>query len=287
MSHDENEINDANDSKWTKRLDGLVEDLDLAEKKALEHQLKTDKPLEPVVPWVIELRVIGTPNIIRVPLGQRLMLGRDDVRKDIYPDIDLSPYNAQSLGVSRKHARLKMQDNRLTIEDLNSANGTYVNGRRVDIIPTRIRDGDQIRFGNLALQVHFVIQPHSDEDTLHGFEENLDIPKIGSGQRLLVLDDNKEVCAVVRMIAMKAGFQVFVSHTTQQALSLIDSGNIDGIFVELMLEENNGLDVVDYVRQHTSNRIPIVATTSGAGGYREGQALAKGVDILIDRKSVV
>ena len=282
MTHDDK---NTSDSSYTKRLDGIVEDLELAEQKERERQNSFDNPFEEsFIPWVIEFRVIGTPEIIRAPLGERLIIGREDIANDIYPEINLSPHNGQYLGVSRKHARIIMRDNRITVEDLSSANGTYVNGKHIDaLVPARLRDGDQIKLGNLSLQVHFVVQPHVDDDTMHGFKDNMDIPKIGKGHRLLILDDNKEVCAVIRMIALQADFKVNIAHDTAKALAYWGSGEIDAIIVELMLEDANGLDLVDYVRQNTSKRIPIIATTNNAGGYRENQARAKGVDDILEK----
>ena len=281
MTHNDKEMKDPGN---TTKLDGLLEDLELAEQKAKEHKNTFDNPFESFVPWVIEFRVIGTPEIIRAPIGERLTLGRDDSKNDIYPEIDLTPFKGQHLGVSRKHARILMKDNRITVEDLQSANGTYINGKHIGVSqPALLRDGDQLKLGNLSLQVHFVVQPHSEDDTMHGLEDNLDIPRIGDGQRLLILDDNKEVCAVIRLIALKAGFLVSIAHDTSKALSYWDSGEIDAIMVELMLEDSNSLDLVDYVRHNSNSHIPIIATTSTAGGYRENQARAKGVDDLLEK----
>lgn len=52
-------------------------------------------------------------------------------------------------GVSRKHARLVKEGNDLYIEDLNSANGTFVQGER--ITKQKLNDGDQIQFGPAAI----------------------------------------------------------------------------------------------------------------------------------------
>lgn len=48
--------------------------------------------------------------------------------------------------VSRRHAILRRRFGRYTLIDLESTNGTFVNGRRVDR-PIPIRPGDEIRFG--------------------------------------------------------------------------------------------------------------------------------------------
>jgi len=50
---------------------------------------------------------------------------------------------------SRRHARLVVKANSVTIEDLNSANGVYVNGTRIGKLET-LTDGDQIQIGSAA-----------------------------------------------------------------------------------------------------------------------------------------
>lgn len=52
-------------------------------------------------------------------------------------------------GVSRKHARVVQQNNQLWIEDLESANGTFVNEGRVD--RHLLRDGDKIQMGSTTI----------------------------------------------------------------------------------------------------------------------------------------
>jgi len=54
--------------------------------------------------------------------------------------------------VSRQHARITVAGVRLTITDLGSANGTYVNSRRIRQT-TILRDGDEIWVGDFQLQV--------------------------------------------------------------------------------------------------------------------------------------
>jgi DNA-binding winged helix-turn-helix (wHTH) protein len=53
-------------------------------------------------------------------------------------------------GVSRRHARIVLTDDRATIEDLTSKNGTFLCERRLDG-PTPLRDGDRLRLGRQLL----------------------------------------------------------------------------------------------------------------------------------------
>ena len=54
--------------------------------------------------------------------------------------------------VSRRHALLLRRQDRWTIEDLGSLNGTLLNGWRV-VIPTEVRPGDVLTFGEVACRV--------------------------------------------------------------------------------------------------------------------------------------
>jgi len=61
-------------------------------------------------------------------------------------------------GVSRRQASLVVADDALTIRDLGSRNGTFVNGRRIDEL--RVDQGDWIGFGPVVL---YVVRVHPDD----------------------------------------------------------------------------------------------------------------------------
>jgi DNA-binding winged helix-turn-helix (wHTH) protein len=54
--------------------------------------------------------------------------------------------------VSRRHARLTVTRDGVTIADLDSKNGTFVGGRRLKA-PASVNGGDEIRLGSLRLRV--------------------------------------------------------------------------------------------------------------------------------------
>lgn len=53
--------------------------------------------------------------------------------------------------VSRRHCRLLLRTDELWLEDLASANGTYLNGQRVD--RAQIQDGDVVELGSIRLEL--------------------------------------------------------------------------------------------------------------------------------------
>jgi pSer/pThr/pTyr-binding forkhead associated (FHA) protein len=54
--------------------------------------------------------------------------------------------------VSRRHARLETQDGRVFLRDLESRNGTYLNGRQIDAA-IEVRAGDHIDVGATRLTI--------------------------------------------------------------------------------------------------------------------------------------
>ena len=60
--------------------------------------------------------------------------------------------SVDDLRLSRRHCRLELGEQGLTAEDMNSANGTFVNGVRVRKVP--LKDGDTLQIGNRDVTVH-------------------------------------------------------------------------------------------------------------------------------------
>ncbi|KAB2903469.1 MAG: FHA domain-containing protein [Anaerolineae bacterium] len=89
---------------------------------------------------------------INVSIGDvPVLIGRSVPGSATQPDIDLTPYNAESLGVSRIHAAIQRASQTLTIVDKGSSNHTYINGEKVHPHEVRvIHDGDEIRFARLT-----------------------------------------------------------------------------------------------------------------------------------------
>jgi pSer/pThr/pTyr-binding forkhead associated (FHA) protein len=61
----------------------------------------------------------------------------------------LSSIHLPQAGVSRTHARILQEGDAYVVEDLDSTNGTYVNGERIDG-RRRLRGGDRIDVGRLV-----------------------------------------------------------------------------------------------------------------------------------------
>ena len=68
--------------------------------------------------------------------------------------------------VSRRHARILVEDDHAVIEDLGSKNGTFVRGERISG-PARLAHGDVIRLGRVSITV---LAARADITTLSGVD---------------------------------------------------------------------------------------------------------------------
>ena len=91
----------------------------------------------------VQLRIVAGPDRGRaIPIkSYPLMIGRGRESDTALTD----PY------VSRTHCRLELRGGDLTLVDLGSSGGTYVNDRRVTAA-TPLRSGDRIRVGRNVLR---------------------------------------------------------------------------------------------------------------------------------------
>lgn len=81
------------------------------------------------------------------------ILGREDPVSGVFPDIDLTPHGGDDGGVSRKHARLFFQNGQWLLEDLDSANYTYIATTKLQPrTPTPLQNGVEVRLGRVKLQ---------------------------------------------------------------------------------------------------------------------------------------
>lgn len=121
-----------------------------------ELKKKSGRP-EPVsVPsnsW-ISLHLMDSGKILPLASRNEFTLGRLSEGQPIMPDIDLTPYQAYASGVSRLHAVVKRDNNRVAVMDLGSSNGTYVNGRRLNPhTEESLSHGDIVALGKLKIQI--------------------------------------------------------------------------------------------------------------------------------------
>ena len=255
-------------------------------------------PLDLKRPWVIEFRVVGTASTINVRVGESMTIGRGDAQSGVNPEVDLTSFDAFTKGVSRRHALITVQNERLMIRDLNSTNGTRLNN--VPCKPGedyRLRHGNELMLGTLRLQVSFAVIP-SVTDTQRVRDSikqaaalaagvNLQ-PASGGGKTILVIEEESDVGNVFRTALEQAGYKVTLVNDVTKALGVVFQGMPDAIILDWMLPDMNGDALVRYVRkQKTPKHIPMLVVSDAKGGYQKNQALSAGADTFLGKPIAV
>lgn len=105
---------------------------------------------------VIQVREHSKTFVLDAHDIEEVIIGRYDPDTGESPPIDLHDCDAINKGVSRRHAALIKDNNKLQLVDRGSPNGTYLNGQRlVANEPRYLRDGDEVRLGHLVLVISF------------------------------------------------------------------------------------------------------------------------------------
>jgi hypothetical protein len=99
----------------------------------------------------------GVQEPLILKLTQRMVFGRVKGIELPKVDVDLTTYHGAELGVSRVHAAFEIVGKNLMLTDLNSSNGTFLNGQRLAPYQRRIvRDSDEVRLAELHMYISFL-----------------------------------------------------------------------------------------------------------------------------------
>ena len=111
-------------------------------------------PEEPSLTSKVALHIMDTGKTIPLAGREDFTLGRSVDDAPSHPEINLNAYGAYEKGVSRIHAIIKINNNVVTIADLNSVNVTRVNGKKITSNqPIPLNHGDIFTLGKMKFQV--------------------------------------------------------------------------------------------------------------------------------------
>ncbi|MBN1564179.1 MAG: FHA domain-containing protein, partial [Anaerolineae bacterium] len=102
----------------------------------------------------IVFSIAGHDRPLFVRRQTEIVLGRS-APGEATPTVDLNAYRGQKMGVSRRHALIRLSDEQALIEDLGSVNGTWLNENKLEPRqPHKLRNGDYLRLGHLIMVIH-------------------------------------------------------------------------------------------------------------------------------------
>jgi pSer/pThr/pTyr-binding forkhead associated (FHA) protein len=130
-------------------------------KSYVDAQVRDEMPVQGIVVFeqgtLLRLDIEGSTDPVIFKPKTETIFGRRDPATGALPDVDLAPFAGYRMGVSRRHAAIRISDDQtLGVWDLGSSNGTFLNGQRLNAHrPYNLRDGDELRLGQMIIRVYF------------------------------------------------------------------------------------------------------------------------------------
>ena len=99
-----------------------------------------------------------------------------------------------------------------------------------------------------------------------------------SNERILVVDDDKEIVRLMRGYLEQAGYQVLAAYDGETAMHILRAGKPDLLLLDIMLPDRDGWDITRLIRSNTQLAdIPIIMLTAvGAATCPTGDHVWKG-----------
>ncbi len=232
--------------------------------------------------WLIEFNIQNSERPLQIRVEEKLTVGRK--YDDVSPDVDLSTYDAENFGVSRTHFSITPNGNKLLVEDLDSGNGTLLNGMKLEPGKTyEIRHDDHLQLGRLKVDVRIVVSP-SYGGSLHK-QQSLqlhDETQAGEGQLILIVEDDTGVAKLLSVVMERAGFTSVISRDVISGIRLFNQRSPSAVILDLMLPGMDGLEFVRYVRRDVRrNQTPIVVVSAASSQQNIDAALDAQADIFL------
>jgi DNA-binding response OmpR family regulator len=237
-------------------------------------------------PWLIELTGAQLPKPLKLRLEHPLVIGRIVEGETKQPDIDLEPFDAAKHGISRHHAEISAENDQLTVKDLDTPNGTFVNGMRLKANEVhRLAHGDRLQLGRMKLDVQIVISPTYGSGVHKQPSLQLhDQTRPGNGELVLVVEDDPEVAKMLALVLERAGYTTKISSDVVGAIRLFNQKRPAAILLDLMLPDMSGLEFCRYVRRDVvKNTTPIIVVSAAKSPAKVNEAMQAGADIFLDK----
>jgi two-component system cell cycle response regulator DivK len=105
-----------------------------------------------------------------------------------------------------------------------------------------------------------------------------------SGERILVVEDNKKNLKLVRDVLEYAGYEVLIAETGELAIEVVGRTTPDLVLMDLQLPGMDGSETLRRLRELPETKdVPVVAVTAFAMQTDRDRAFATGFDGFVEK----
>ena len=101
------------------------------------------------------------------------------------------------------------------------------------------------------------------------------------GQRVLVVDDERQILRALRIILRDAGFEVATASTAREALDTLAVRPPDAAILDLILPDGNGVDICRSIREWSE--MPVIVLSAVGEEAEKVRALEAGADDYVTK----
>ncbi len=102
-----------------------------------------------------------------------------------------------------------------------------------------------------------------------------------SDERVLVVDDERQILRALRIILRDAGFEVATADTAQEALDALAVRPPDAAIIDLILPDGNGVDICRSIREWSE--MPVIVLSAVGEEAEKVRALEAGADDYVTK----
>ena len=98
--------------------------------------------------------------------------------------------------------------------------------------------------------------------------------------RILVIDDDKDLCSMLHASLEKFGYIVESFSDSPKALNRFDTQDFDAVITDFLMPELNGFDVTRHVKS-IKPQVPVILVTGERMVFDDASFAGSGIDIFI------
>lgn len=105
--------------------------------------------------------------------------------------------------------------------------------------------------------------------------------EINAGKRdILIVDDEEELCLLMKDILERKQFNVKVAHSISGAVGMIEKNKPDIIFLDNNLPDGKGIDFIHTIIEESANT-RVIMMTSDTENYIQQKAIKEGASFFL------
>lgn len=103
-------------------------------------------------------------------------------------------------------------------------------------------------------------------------------PRVGRGARILLVDDDPDIRAVVTAMLTAVNLVVTAKESAEEALTAVEQGGFDLLVLDWNLPKMTGIELCRLIRREKRSALPVLFLTANASSRDMVDAFASGAD---------